>query len=67
MRRISKELLLSQAKKCQTPDGAGLLLAIIGHIEGRQVYEDCDELWQVVDVVGTHRAKKTDEQIHKKE
>ena len=47
------KLLLEQAKKCETTSGGGLLLSIKAHIEGRQIYEGCDHLWQVADHLTT--------------
>jgi hypothetical protein len=54
-----RKMLYEQAKKCQTSGGAGLLLAIRGHLEGRMVYTGCPELWQAADaIVGQVAADK---------
>jgi len=46
------KMLLAQSKLCQTASGAGMLLAVKGHMEGREVFDGCSELWQVADDVG---------------
>lgn len=45
--------LLQQAKKCQTTQGAAVLLAIKRHLEGSPeiIMQGCEELWQVVDAL----------------
>jgi len=56
--------LYEQAKKCLTASGGGLLLAIKGHLEGREVYENCHELWEVADAVTEAAKEETDGPEH---
>jgi len=59
------KMLFEQAKKCQTTTGCGLLLAIKGHLEGRQVYDGCDELWQVADTILNVGAAEVNSNVEK--
>lgn len=38
-----------QAKKCKTSQGAAILLALKGKINGIEVIEGCQEAWQIAD------------------
>lgn len=48
-----RDYLFSQAKQCQTANGAAILLAIKSHLfDNGQTVANCDELWQIADVMG---------------
>lgn len=55
------QLLYDQAKKCQTVEGAAILLAINAHIKGTQVFGSVDELWESVDILVNKRHEGSDE------